>query len=258
MSKFIEKLEKVARAAPQPMGFRAERTVSKLEKMVLIASLGQTDIDGVGDYVAGASAGLIRIANPTSGADTLRQVRENGPDIPWGGWLRGTGREEVERLVKAGCDFVVFPADTTSLAAFQGDEVGKILQVEKSLSNELLRTLNDLPVDAVLIAVEPEKEQFLTWSDLMICQRFASSLSKPLLAFISSSVTAKELQALKEAGVNGIIVETGKGQPGQKLSQLREMIDKLTASPHKRKRMDAILPHIGGEVGVEDEDFEDE
>lgn len=260
MSKFVDKLNQVSKATPQPMGFKTAQTVSPVPKMILVASLAQADIDGLADYLAGADAGLLHISKLNSGAKTLQKICQAVSDIPWGGWLKDTGQGEIKQLMKAGCDFVVFPAATTPLAILQSDEVGKILQVEASLSEGLLRTVDELPVDALLITGEQEGEYSLTWHHLMVFQRFANSLTKPLLVSIPSNVTANELQALREAGVDGVIVEVEAGQPVQRLNQLRQAIDKLTVpSPRKRERAEALLPHIiKREAGIITEESEEE
>lgn len=259
MSKFIDKLKKVSKDSPQPMGFRVSKSVSEADNMILVASLAQADIDGLSGYVAGADAGLLCIPNLSSGAKALQKICKVVPDIPWGGWLTDTGLKEIKPLVKAGCDFVVFPPATTSLAAFEGNGVGKVLQLETSLGEGLLRAVDELPIDAVLVSREQEGEHLLTWRDLMIFQRFAGSLSKPLLVSVPSDVAANELQALRDTGVDGIIVEVGAGCPARKLSQLRQIIDKLTvSSPHKRKKIRALLPFISREADITDEEIEEE
>jgi hypothetical protein len=160
--------------------------------------------------------------------------------------------------MKAGCDFVVFPAAKTSLAILQNEAVGRILEIEASLSDGLLRAIDALPVDAVLIADELREDYFLTWHHLVLFQHFANLLTKPLLVSIPSNVTANELQALWEAGVDGVIVEVETGR----VSKLRQAIDKLTfPSQRKRGKAEALLPRIGGEpstVTMEEEEEEEE
>ena len=152
MSKFIDRLNQLSRAVPQPVGFRTTQSVSPKPRILLVASLAQADVEDLASYVAGADAGLVPVSESSSGVKTLQKVSRVAPDIPWGGWLKGSGRGEVKQVVRAGCDFVVFPAANTSLALFQGDGVGKILEVESSLGGGLLRAVNELPADAVLIA----------------------------------------------------------------------------------------------------------
>src|SRR4030042_6371933 len=115
----------------------------------------------------------------------------------------------MEKPVEAGYDFVVFPASSRVLATPQDDKVGKILQVESSLGEGLLRAVNDLPVDAVLAANAYEVGDSLAWHHLILFQRLANLLATPLLVPAPLNVTASELKALWEAGVDGVVVEAG-------------------------------------------------
>ena len=260
MSRFIDKLNQVSRVVPQSMGFMKAQPVSEKPKILLIASLAGAGVGGLADYVVGADAGLLRIPKLSSGAKTLKEMSQAAPDIPWGGWLRNIDQDGIKQMAKAGCDFVVFPAANTPLALLQNDEIGKILEVEPSLSEGLLRAVNELSIDAVLIAGEQEGEYFLTWHHLMLFQRFADLLTKPLLASIPPNVTANELQALWEAGVDGVVIEVGAGQPADRLKKLRQVIDKLAfPSQRKRGKAEALLPHIGRESSIvteEDKEIE--
>ena len=256
MSRFINKLNQVSQAVPQAMGFRATKPVSQKPKMLLIVSLAQANVDGLADYVAGADAGLLHISKLSSGAKTLQKVSQVVSDIPWGGWLGDIGREGIEQMVEAGFDFVVFPAANTSLAILQSDKVGRILQVEASLAEGLLRAVDELPIDAVFIASEQEEEPFLTWHHLMVFQRFADLLTKPLLASVPSNVAADELLALWEAGVDGVVVGVGKAVG--RLQELRQLIDQLAFPQRKWGRAEALLPYISGETGIVSEEEEEE
>ena len=259
MSRFIDKLNQVMQAVPQPVGFRTTQSVSPKPKMLLVAGLVQANVDDLADYVAGADAGLLLMSELDSGVKSLQKISQVVSGIPWGVWLRDIDRGGIKQIVKVGCDFVVFPAANTSLAMLQGDEGGKILQVEASVGEGLLRTVDDLPVDAVLIDGEQEEQHFLTWHDLMIFRHFTALLTKPLLVCIPSNVTANELKALGEAGVSGVIVEVGVGQPAERINELRQTIDKLTFPLQRRRRKAGVLlPYISGEAGVVTEEEEEE
>ena len=258
MSRFIDKLNQVSRVMPQSMGFRRTQPVSGKPKILLIAGLTEASVGGLADYVAGADAGLLPIPKLSSGAKTLREMSQAVPDIPWGGWLRNVDQSGIKQMAKSGCDFVVFPAANTPLALLQNDEMGKILEVESSLSEGLLRTVNELSIDAVLVAAEGEGEYSLTWHHLMLFQRFGDLLTKPLLASIPPNVTANELQALWEAGVDGVVIGVGTGQPADRLKELRQVIDKLAfPSQRKRGKAEALLPHIDSEVSIVAEEEEE-
>ncbi len=258
MSRFIDKLNQLSQLASQPIGFRATVAVSK-PKLLLIAGLAQAKSSGVADYVAGADAGLLQVSKLDSGAEAIKEVLQAVSDIPWGGWLKDVGRDEIAQIVSAGGDFVVFPAASAALATLQDDGVGKILEVEVSLSEGLLRAVDKLPVDAVLIGGEPEEGQFLTWHHLMHFQRCAGLLTKPLLACIPSGVVASELQALCAAGVNGVVVEVGVGQTASRLMELRQMIDELTLPSRPQSGKPApLVPYLGGRVDTVTEEPEEE
>jgi len=258
MSQFIDKLNQVSRVMPQTMGFRTAQPAPEKPKILLIASLAGAGTGGLADYVVSADAGLLRIPKLSSGAKTLKEISQAAPNIPWGGWLKDINKAGIKQMAKAGCDFLVFPAANTPLALLQNDEeVGKILEIEASLSEGLLRTVNELPVDAVLIAGEQAEKHLLTWHHLMLFQHFADLLTKPLLASTPPDVTANELQALWKAGVDGVVIEAAAGQPVDRLKELRQAIDKLTfPSQRKREKAEALLPRINSEVSTvaEEED----
>ncbi len=241
------------------MGFKATQPALPKPRIQLVASLAQESVDHLADYVAGADAGLLRISKLSSGAKTLQKISQALSDIPWGGWLQDSGLGKIKQMVKVGCDFVVFPATNTPLAILQNDEVGKILEVEASLSEGLLRAANELPIDAVLIASEQSDSYFLTWQHLMLFRRFADLLTKPLLVSIPLSVTASEIQALWEAGVDGVVIEVGVGQPVDRLKELRQVINKLVfPSLLRREKVEPLLPRIGGEPSIVTAEEEEE
>ena len=243
MSEFIRKLSRASQGGPQPIGFKAGQAVSPKPKMLLVASLAPASVHNVADYVAGADAGLLRISRLGADTKVLREYSEAVPDIPWGGWLRDMSQREMKQVKRMDCDFVVFPA-ATSLAILQNGEVGKILEVEASLDEGLLRTIDGLPVDAVLIAGERKEDYFLTWHHLMLFGHFANSLAKPVLVSVPSGVMANELRVLWEAGVDGVVVEAGVGG----LKELRKVVDGLTLPPQRRRRkVEALLPYISAE-----------
>ena len=248
MSRFIDKLKQASLAVPQPIGFKAVLPASSRPRMLLVASLAEANVESLADYMAGADAGLLPISKLSSGVRTFQKMSQVVPAIPWGGWLRNIGSRGIEQMAKVGCDFVVFPAVTTPLAIVQNEEVGKILEVEASLSEGLLKAVDELPVDAVLIG--GEKKEGLTWHHLMLFQRFADLLTKPLLVAIPSNVTASELQVLWETGVDGVVIEVGIEPSANRLKELRQAIDKLAFPVRSQKKTEALLPRIGREPSI--------
>jgi hypothetical protein len=234
MSKFIDKLNSIASGGLAPMGFRAAGAKPK-PKMALVAHAAEAKADG-------ADAMLVSIPK------AAKSLKKPKAKIPWGGWLKEVSAAEVKRLVEGGADFIVFPAASVSSAVLEDEKLGKIVEVEADIEASLLKSIDDLPIDAVLIAGEKPS---LTWQDLMLFRRCANILSKPLLVMVSPDVTASELQALCEAGVAGVVA-------GANLDKLRKAIDKLTVPKASKRRAEPLLPRMGGGVGTVSEEEEEE
>ena len=249
MSKLIDKLNQATKAVPQPMGFRAVQPSPAKPKPLLIASTAQAS------NVSSADAVLF---TKFSSAGALPKIARAFSNIPWGLWLENIGRREIGPMVKAGCDFAVFPASTALATTQDAEKIGKILQVEASLNEGLLKTVNELPIDAVLVTSKQGEEPSLTWHRLMLLQRFANLLTKPLLVAIPAKVSADELQLLWEAGVDGVVVEVGAREPAERLTELRQKIDKLTFPPRKQGKVEALLPHLTEETSTVTEEEEEE
>ncbi len=248
MSKLVDKLKQVSQGG-QPMGFRAAVAAPPKTRMLLVAAVAQADAEHLAGIVAGADAGLLSMTKLSSGAKALQQASKAMPDIPWGGWLKEVGKEGIGKVA---ADFIVFTAERTLLAMLDDKEPGKILEVEPSLEPSLLKAVDDLPVDGVFVTAGDEP--LLTWRDLILFQRCANILNKPLLVSVPPQVTAAELAALGEAGVRGVVVKAG---TEGRMAEIRQMLDKLP-SPSAGKKVEPLLPRIGGETGVVSEEEEEE
>jgi hypothetical protein len=214
------------------------------------------------DYVVGADAGLLRIPGPVPGTSTLKKAVPTTPDIPWGIWLEEAVQDEMKKAIKSGCDVVVFPVGA-ALTVSADASVGIIIQIDTSIAEGPLRTLNELPIDAVLVTLQLEGNSHLTWHQLMLLQRFGDIVSKPVLVSVPSGTGADELQLLQDAGVDAVVVGTGPDQPPGEVNRLRQVIDSLkTPTVRKRQGVDALLPRTGRDVEtmaeIEEEEDEDD
>ena len=261
MSKFIDKLTQLTRGESQSMGFRKKEAESSDKKMVVVARLTPDDVKGLSGKLTGADAGLVTVSETAQGVEILEKLCGDYADIIWGCWLAGTSKTAMEKLTGAGGDFIVFTAVDTPLAIVEHGEGGRILEVDASIDEGLLRTANSLPVDAVLISKKGRDDPALNWNHLMLFRRFADLLIKPLLVTIPAKISGKELGALWEAGVNGVVVEMTAKTPADSLKKIRQAIDKLEASaPRGKEGLGALIPRTGGQEGtavVEEEDDEE-
>jgi hypothetical protein len=151
----------------------------------------------------------------------------------------------MQKLAKAGCDFFVITRDAP-LDMPEDPETAKVLQVDDSLSDGLLRTVNALPADAVMVMGEEQGKGRLTWGRLMFLQRVAELLTKPVLASGPLAMSEHELQALWNAGIDGIVVPVAQGRETD-LKTLRRTIDGLTLTSRQGKKLDVMLPRTSEE-----------
>ena len=255
MSRFIDKLKQTSKMVPQPMGFKLASSVIAKPVIQIVARLAEADVASLADCVAGADAGLLPLVKSSQGVKAFSKATQDVSGIPWG-VLGYAGVKSLESAVKAGCDFIVFPASGALLPVVRNEKVGRILQVEVSLDGSLLRAVNGLPIDAVLI--NGEKKGSLTWQNLMQFQYFADTLTKPLLAAVPPTLTVDEIEALWAVGVDALVVEVGAGQPVGRINELRKAVDGLTFPPRSRRgKGEALLPVMGTEMEAVSEEEEE-
>lgn len=261
MSRLIDEFSRAKQAAAQPMGFRTARPAAPATRILLIASLEIGKTGNPVDGTAGANAILLRPGKSRQTAQAAQKMVDTLPDIPWGIYLGHNGDKQASAFIEAGCDFVVIPAAGRIATTPQEERVGRILEIDSSMDDGLLRAVNELPVDAVLVTDTFEGGDSLVWHQLMIYQHLARLISKPLIVTIPADVNGEELKALWEAGVEGAVVEVDSTMTGG-LKELRQAVDKLPPrSLLKRDKMEALLPRAGGEakaVTPEEEEEEEE
>ena len=245
MSKFIERLQQVFQPLPQSMGFQAAKKEQMRPKMQLVVNITGGKLESPPKELNEADALVL----PFSKAGVDKMI--------WGRWLSKGDAEEVEKSIKSGADFIILSADGEALPPDK--KIGKILQIEASITDVLLRTVNELSVDAILLSEYRESGLLFTWKRLMLIQRFSSMLNKPLLVEIPTSVTGNELQLVWEAGVSGVIVTSDAGQAEAVTRDLRNTVDKLSfPSKRKREKSLAILPRLESKPEEPEEDEGDD
>jgi hypothetical protein len=259
MSKLIDKLNGISKTISQPIGFTTSRSPSEKPRMLLIAGLTLTPketIKSLTDYSNNADALLIHITKSSLAAGKAQEVTKSLPEIPWGLWLENFGRTEIVKAGKAGSDFMVIPVSSNVAAMPQDDKSGRIVQVEPSFNENTLKAVSELKIDAVLLT---DRNPVLTWHYLMLIQRFASLLTKPLLVTISTDITADELQILWESGAAGVLFEVNSSQQVTGLRKVRQSLNSLTMPIARKKGSGgALLPNIDRDrdtaIDIDDEE----
>jgi hypothetical protein len=252
MSKFAEKLQRVYRGTATPIGFR-KSTEAEPPPLLIIANLTKA---AAAEAKAIADGGVDAVILDSGGlsAKGFGQLAKDIADVPVGLFLRSADREVIAKSIEPGCDFVIFGLKTP-LEAVNREGVGKLLEIEPSLDPGLVRAINELPlaVDGVLITGE---DISVTVERLLICQRFAELLAKPLLVAVDLSVTGAEISSLFQAGVNGLMLP--EKVPAETFAELKKTIGSLPKAAKRKAKGVALIPRLGGEPGAEAQEEEEE
>lgn len=255
MSKLIDKLRRISQGAPQPMGFRAS-IAAQNQPMLLVAAFQPEDIAGIKEVIGEVDALVISLKSQKEKSSTLGQVSEIAKEIPWGEWSSGITEEKIKDLEETGADFFVFDARIPGATVQGREKIGKILRIDPAWSDTFIRTVEQLPVDAMLL--DEREEPLLTLLQLMQCQRLTNLMTKPLLVATPSELKKEDLKSLWEAGVSGIVMETGKDY-AVKLREWRQAIAALPAATRRqRRKAEPLLPPVASPSPAKEEEEEEE
>jgi hypothetical protein len=252
MNRLIKKLNSVRQPEPQPMGFMLSSVSSEKSRMLIVATLKAESLEKLADGLKTADAVLIDAAGAAENK-TIEKFCQTEEGIPAGRWLRETGDKALRKALETACDFVVFNS-SAPVSATRNEKIGRILELDINLSEGLLRTAGDLPIDGVLIPSNGA-EPSLTIHNLMHIQRLANMLNKPILVSISAAISAAELQSLWDMGICGVVVDIIDENSVDILAEIRQKIEKLGPPTFRKKaKMTAILPQSHAEKAVPEED----
>ncbi|MDE2969420.1 MAG: hypothetical protein OXT51_04890 [Chloroflexota bacterium] len=252
MSKLIQRIERLNKDAPAPMGFGAAARRQPMPTMVLLAATAEPEAVANANGVA-LDAVIFR-GDGVDGAAAAKAMQAL-PDVPWGAQANTLSQGEVSALVEAGADFVSLTGLTSALDALRDEDVGKLLVVPVDLKEEHARSLEVMPVDAVMYADAVASP--LTLEVLMHLATARCEIGRPFLLPVHGALTAWELECLREIGVEGVVadLETTNAEGLQALS------DAIRGLPRRKSRgesLSATLPRLGGRARPQHDDDDDD
>ncbi len=240
MSKFLDRLERISLGAPVPMGFGMPRT-KKTPGMALVGLVS-------GDYTAGmgALAKLVPDAALISGSNglpTLKKLgRSFGEEIPWGLRVSSLTEEEARTYQGEGSDLVAFSLEGTPVSAVAPDGMARILCIEAGMPIEQIRALDALPIDVVLLSMTGVSAPW-TLANLATIAGVGQRVDKYLLVEVPELPVAKDLEAIREVGVQGLVADVSAVAPESLAGLKAALLDMPRKRPPAKGRAAAILPN---------------
>ena len=246
MSKLSDRIRKVTRVEPAPLGFALTAGRGSSPTMLCVVSLSAGEASKALDAAAkGADAVII------DGADARRLKDAAKADgLALGVKPQKAERAAVSALREAGADFTVIDPEQTMAEALLEEEMGYVLAVQGDPDDTTLRQLGEMGLDALIV---PPPAAPLTVSRLLALRRIASLARTPLLTPVAPDTDGSTLQVLRECGVAGVIL------PSSALGKLQELVERIAALPprgHKREAHREV--RLPAQAAFGDEDDEDD
>jgi hypothetical protein len=251
VSKIADAIRKAGRSSPAPLGFgfAARAATAAPATMLCIVRLNANEAGKVEEAAKkGANAAIIDGGD----AGKVKDFAKKEPDLIIGVRPQKTERDEIASLRESGADFVVLDAESGMADALLEEKIGFILLARADADDTRLRLLSDLNLDAL---IPPAPDGSLTIERLLELRRVSALGRTPLFVELSGDADASRLQALRESGVAGVIIE---GSALGKLGKLSETIAALPARGKKREERSEVTIPTAAPGHDHDDDFDDD
>ena len=246
-SKFIEALKKLSQTSAPPMGFGRRKEGHKAYPLMLIANY-ESPLEEQAVTIASKLDAII-FSGSKIDKDSLKQQIKDHP-APWG--IRAKSPKDTAAIKETGFDFLVFSSQETEAAILRTQEMGKVMEIDVNLSDSQMRSLEFLPVDALLLPFSGKKAS-LTVQNLLAYQRIDLLVTKPLLGYMPAKISGEDLRLLWEAGLDGAVFN-GEELTPEEMERLQEAIKSFPSHRGEKKRAEALLPSLASTIPEEPED----
>lgn len=238
MSKFLDRLEEIGMGAPPPLGFAISPRPPKTPGMALV---GQVAGNAAGLKAAGELSPDAVFLAGIGGPPALKKLEKALPAGPWGIRTSALNEEDAKAYREAGSDIMVFELAGTAAAAVSSDEVARVLLVELGMEEAEIRSIDSLPVDVLLLTM-PDIKGPWTLADLTKITSISRRVSKFILVQVATPPGKGDLEAIRNAGVDGLVVDIIAMGPEAASSLKADLLDMPRQQPPRRGRATAILP----------------
>ncbi len=238
------------------MGFKSMAQPKQPPMLVIVDFSGAAA--AAADSPQSMDAAQVKASNLAKEGEEIKKLKAALPTgAPLGIILKTFSDKTTVQLKNAGVDFVVFGAADASPAVLLEDEPGKIVIAEPSWTDINLRSLDALPVDAILVEDIADKTS-ITLEHLMALRRYSLLTGKPLLVRLSYLPGEKDLSALLRVPVRGLVLTVKSEKDLAETAKLRTTIQNLPPIKPKKTSITPLLPQLSQAEFVEEEEEEEE
>ena len=250
MKNIIEKFNKITKTASRSLGFKINKVEDKTPSSIIIVST---------KTITKQSLNSLKKINPDAlivNAEELPKAKvQLLKDFSWGININSLTIDTAEKNLKNEPDFIMFGIKDSLIEPLEEGSIGRFLFVENDISEFYVKNLEDLPIDVIVTSLPNETN--ITLNTLVTLANIRNYITKYFFIESSNKLTTRELQELREIGVDGFIFNESIGV--NEILDLKEEINKLPDKKNKStsKNNDRISFSVEN-VDVEDEDEDDD
>ena len=243
MSKLEDLFKRAASRSPQPLGFGTAARDDSGAGILLIGHARSQDISKSPDLAQSDVDAIVLDSGGKAISKTAATALENAV---WGSENSQFDPENVQELKEQGCDFLVFDAAGTSASAINDDDVASFLRVAGELDRMTGAAVNVLGVTGISL-VDSLQDEALTVQKMIDLAKLQALVDGPMLVKSARVFTTSELTALRNAGVNALIVALEDSETvEQTRANMREVQPKRGAAA-RSSTWTALAPHAPDE-----------
>jgi hypothetical protein len=241
MSKLANKIRKITRMEPAPLGFGTAAARARPPGLLLMVHGPASGLRPPANLTDSGLDALLLSLNPEKDAAEAARWAKTAGDIPCGLRVPAAAGETVAALKETGIDFLAFEAESASADVLLDTEMGYVLSLTGDPSDALLRAMADFPLDALWLG---HWHGHLTVQSQLELRRIYLLARTPLLVPVRADIGAGELESLRDVGVVGVAVDGHESGVWDRLPALRKAIDDLPPPRTRRReeRPEAVLP----------------
>ena len=231
MGKLLDRLEAVTKGPVRVLGFGPRPDSQQISSMLLVSWASAVSKQGF-SKIASLSDAIIVNENGLTKAKSAARAKKS-EDYILGIAFETDSGAQIDVVKEKGGDFFVVNLDQTRVNSMGDGDVSRALVISPDLDEALMRGLEDLPID-ILILKCPNSKGSLSLTDLLKISNVRLAMSRYMFIEWNAPLDLRELEQLRDLGVDGILADFEKAGVGI-IEKLRENIDSL---PPRKPRHD--------------------
>ncbi len=236
MSKLIDLIGRLGQQAAQPIGFGA--LTGRVEAAPTMALIGSaTAEESAPDISSGLPDGVDAIIFTDEEASAVITAAGSGlPDsLVWGASSGRLSNTDLDALIDAGCDFVLI-GPSAPAGVIGHPDLGTIVATDEPADRLTGAALRSLKVDGSL-NTSGTGMGGMNFTTLVNVVKVGASIGGVMLVEAREEVSKADLMALRDAGVDGLVVPL---DDAEQVKQLAEAIRELP--PRRRPEARGLSP----------------